>query len=305
MVVELKYNSQFTLSSSSGATGRYSFAGNSVYDPDISSAGFQCPYYDIWTTVYRKYRVLGSRIKVTAMPAVTDGSAMRIDVCPVAGTGFAVTLDGYAGNARNKYGYAAGGMRPLTITSSATTGAVWGLTEAEMRGRDALTADYNANPTDEWAWVIAAQSASGSSLSIYANAEIWYQVEFFLRLPSDTDLSEVKRSRPSQSDKAKRLEKWEQHAAPYLKYVASQVPRKPESKSEFKSVEVAQVETKMETKARMGQQTAGETKESDDQLYALARKLFPGPPASVEVLKQKVAHELALAAAGGGAGKPA
>lgn len=59
----LHFTDFFLLSATSGVAF-YEWSGNSAYDPDITSIGIQPFYYDRYASLYTKYVVLGSRIKL-------------------------------------------------------------------------------------------------------------------------------------------------------------------------------------------------------------------------------------------------
>lgn len=75
-------------------TATYEYSGNSAYDPDVTSLGRQCLYWDQITAVYSKYVVLGSRITIKFN--VDTGSNQGVAACLVARylNDFASNIDG-------------------------------------------------------------------------------------------------------------------------------------------------------------------------------------------------------------------
>jgi len=73
---KLKYSDVITLTATLANTTEWTFRMNSLYDPDLTGTGHQPMWFDQFSPVYLKYRVYGSRIKATFIPAqVTDTEA--------------------------------------------------------------------------------------------------------------------------------------------------------------------------------------------------------------------------------------
>lgn len=66
--VLLKYVDTYTLTSLAGVSAKHIMRCNSVYDPDKTGVGHQPMWHDLIASVYRKYRVISSKIKVTFIP---------------------------------------------------------------------------------------------------------------------------------------------------------------------------------------------------------------------------------------------
>ena len=70
--VKLRYTDMVTINGgSSGNPAAYYYSANGVYDPDVTSTGHQPRYLDEWLAIYDHYTVVGSKIKVTAVPSGT------------------------------------------------------------------------------------------------------------------------------------------------------------------------------------------------------------------------------------------
>ena len=68
-VVKLKYGELLTLTSSAGLAATHVFSANNCFDPNTTGVGHQPMGFDEWMQFYNHFTVLGSKIKVTYMPA--------------------------------------------------------------------------------------------------------------------------------------------------------------------------------------------------------------------------------------------
>lgn len=76
-MVKLRYSDNFTLGddlTASGVSTQQVFRANSLYDPDYTGTGHQPRYFDQWTTMYGRYVVLGSKIRVNCHAAAAGTS---------------------------------------------------------------------------------------------------------------------------------------------------------------------------------------------------------------------------------------
>ena len=72
--VRLRYVTEITLNASGVGLSAHYFSANGMFDPDVTGTGHQPLYYDQWMVNYEHYQVLGSKIKVTALPSQNAGS---------------------------------------------------------------------------------------------------------------------------------------------------------------------------------------------------------------------------------------
>ncbi len=79
-MVSLKYPSQaLTITeAAAGAGTSYSFAVNSVFDPDFTGAGNQPIGYDQWSQFYGRYRVKALRYKIYMMNVIGTANAQCV-----------------------------------------------------------------------------------------------------------------------------------------------------------------------------------------------------------------------------------
>ncbi len=69
--VKLRYSEIFRITSTAGAVGKFLFAANGMYDPNLTGAGHQPYGYDQWFTFYKTATVLASRIDVEVATSMT------------------------------------------------------------------------------------------------------------------------------------------------------------------------------------------------------------------------------------------
>lgn len=64
---------EFT-STSAGTSKEYTFSCNNIYDPDTTGGGHQPMFHDQYKLIYRRYRVIGAKIKVLLTGRETAGT---------------------------------------------------------------------------------------------------------------------------------------------------------------------------------------------------------------------------------------
>ncbi len=72
--VKLRYVDTITIAVASAAINNHVFRANSIFDPDLTATGHQPLLHDTYATLYERYRVLSSTIKVT--PITTSSSTI-------------------------------------------------------------------------------------------------------------------------------------------------------------------------------------------------------------------------------------
>jgi len=72
MVMTHRYTEQVPVTSTLGVIGKYQFSCNGMFDPNITGTGHQPMYFDQMSALYNHYTVIGSKLKITVSPSVTN-----------------------------------------------------------------------------------------------------------------------------------------------------------------------------------------------------------------------------------------
>lgn len=163
------------------AVGQYTFRGNSVFDPDYTSAGHQPYYRDQLAAPYARYRVYSSKIHVSAVNEQV-ATALQVTIIPssdvITFTGSTYPLEYPYARPLRMLGV--GGIMTAAGTHSMSTQELLGL-----RPREVLDQDYSASigsqPSSEWYWLIVAQDLSAENIQTSMQVRITYDVEFYDR----------------------------------------------------------------------------------------------------------------------------
>lgn len=176
--VTMKY-AQFRVMS--GAVVVYQvFRGNSIFDPDLTGVGHQPMAHDQWGNLYLRYRVLGSRIKLTAINELADPTAIQIwpsndSTIP---TNFTDGLE----QPRSVAGLLGGatGSDRKTLSASMTTTTIKG--SRKLADDQGMEANFGANPAIQWFWTVGVNQLNGGGASVECMFEIEYDVDIYDRI---------------------------------------------------------------------------------------------------------------------------
>lgn len=183
MRTHLRYEDTITLS---GAAQQYTFRGNSLFDPDFTSTGHQPMYFDQFISIYEKYRVYGSSIKITVNNNVAaGGSPCEAVLAPVSSIPTFTSSSMAKEVARAKFTglVPAGGFRIGRSSNAITTVTMLGLRGPQIYDAD-YAAVFSANPVQLWYWALYFYPAStGGTLNVSFTVEIIFDCEFYDRQP--------------------------------------------------------------------------------------------------------------------------
>lgn len=182
--VTMKYSQQVFLSDAIIGLSEQVFRAGSIYDPDLSGTGEQPLGHDQWATLYQKYRVLGSRIKVMGknIKADADGSA-AVTFCICQTNGTAAILDAatcieqsYSNWTMlgNSDGAAAVGTLNMKSLNQATVKGDYG-----AKYDNDYTAGFGSNPVEDSYYHIIAKSEGSASVEVRIRVLIEYDVWVF------------------------------------------------------------------------------------------------------------------------------
>ncbi len=182
----ISYSATYTsLIFNSAAASRQQFSMNSLFDPDFTGSGNQPEYFDQLSTLYNRYRVYGSAIKVVAMPfngATQSNVPVKLVLVPTAQSLASYGIDDIAALPRAQDRISTGNMdaKNQTLVASHSISEILGVKDVE--GADRLQALVTASPSEQALWCIAGRSADLTTAA-YCNisVRITYDVEFFDR----------------------------------------------------------------------------------------------------------------------------
>ncbi len=185
-VVTLRYDQRLALTVTSGVDQTYVFRGNGPYDPDATGTGGQPNNYDDWAVQYNRYRVISSRLRVTA---INTTSNLLVCVLP-ANSAASITVDTASSRPRSVTKYltsSAGSIIRWDLNYS--TAQILGRTPAQVQADSNLQAQLNTTPNDPWYWTIVAQSADGTTTATgQFFVRIDYTMQWFDRIDEGLDL---------------------------------------------------------------------------------------------------------------------
>jgi hypothetical protein len=162
--------------------GTYVFRGNSLFDPDYTSTGHQPRYFDTYSTIYSRYRVYGSSIRIEALNAAASGGAL-IAVTPLTDIITFTTWQQAAElpNTRCTDMIPIAQRYPQTVQHSCRTKYVEGL-KGPFVDED-WTATTGANPVNIWYWNINVASTDVSNnVNVGLRVRITYDAQFYERI---------------------------------------------------------------------------------------------------------------------------
>jgi len=185
--VILTFESQITLNPGA-AVAQYTYRGNSLFDPDYTGTGGQPRYFDTYSTVYGKYRVLGSRIMVDIIngsPTAACSMAVLPWTDPITFTSWARVSE--LPQARVSRMVPIASRITQRLTHATSTSAVCGLRNRQVMDED-WAATVGSNPLQIWYWNVCVASVDTStSVAASIRVRLEYDSEFYDR--SDPGLS--------------------------------------------------------------------------------------------------------------------
>lgn len=178
----LTYVEKFSITVAS-PIAQYVFRGNSCFDPNYTGTGHQPLYYDQYSAIYNKYRVLGSSIRVDVVNHSID-SAAHFAVFPSTDTQTFTSMSQVMeqGRAKSPKIIPLSQFGPMPIIKSyCSSRKALGLTKVQM-GDDTVAALIGANPSQVWYWNIVTESTTSTiDIDQIFIVKLTYYVQFFDR----------------------------------------------------------------------------------------------------------------------------
>lgn len=182
LYVKLSYVDRIDIATMVNAYTPYVFRGNSLFDPDVTGTGHQPLYFDQYSALYSKYRVLGSSLQLdvvnnSGVSALFYAAEANTDVSTITAIS---TLYEQSRAAAPK-------LVPIAarITSRMkrymSTRKVCGLTKTQVYD-DTFAAGVTGSPSNVWYWNILFESVDGTTvINGHFMVKIDYYVQFFDR----------------------------------------------------------------------------------------------------------------------------
>lgn len=165
-----------------GSSFIWQFRGNSCFDPDLTFAGHQPYLYDQYITMYQRYRVYGSSIRVDISNASATTTVCAL-VYPAADNSTSAATISHAAELPRSGQMKMVGIQqrfPAMIKRYASTAQVLGYTKQAVRNDDTTSALYTSNPLRLWYWDIVTESADlAAVMNCLFVVKLTYYVEFF------------------------------------------------------------------------------------------------------------------------------
>lgn len=178
----LTYVEKFSLVVAS-PIAQYVFRGNSCFDPNYTGTGHQPLYFDQYSAIYNKYRVVGSSIRVDVVNHSID-SAAHFAVFPSTDTQTFTSMSQVMeqGRARSPKIIPLSQFGPMPIVKTyCSSRKALGLTKIQM-GDDTVEALIGQNPSQVWYWNIVTESTTSTvDIDQIYVVKIVYYVQFFDR----------------------------------------------------------------------------------------------------------------------------
>lgn len=167
-IMKFRYTDNIQLQSTSGVPQFYQFAGNSLFDPDITGTGHQPYGFDQWSAFYNKYTVFGCKAEFTVVNASGNTAGNQNDeivVCPVPSDVAVTTITSMTDleafyefpYSTQRVGNIVGGGKNLYIKKYMSTSKIDGCPKLKVAIDDKYSALTSANPSSIWKWVIGLQ----------------------------------------------------------------------------------------------------------------------------------------------------
>lgn len=168
--VKLKYFSQHALTSGT-VTDYHVYAGNGMFDPDITSTGGQPTGFDQWNAFFDRYVVIGSKIVVNfentgaTSPATFYIYPSRDNQDPIA-TGAVDPMELPNSRWKTAGTRTGGSMAFVRLKNYMTSAKMFGVSKSHVKDTDGYGATFSANPVANqglWYWVLGTVAMSGTA----------------------------------------------------------------------------------------------------------------------------------------------
>jgi hypothetical protein len=183
MRVVLSYGFNVSITGAAGEVDSYQFAGNGMFDPDVTGGAGQPLGFDQWHAFYNRNRVLASSIElVVTTPDATVNDQGILEGCLFPSN--SSSLPSSIGAGRSMPYSRANTFNSISrlqrFEHSMETSLVMGIPRAAVLIDDNLTGTLSANPSELWYWTFQVQPTDQAAATTYrVTGTIHYLVDFF------------------------------------------------------------------------------------------------------------------------------
>lgn len=182
MYCKLKYAEEVHLYDTVGSVKIYTYRGNSLFDPNYTGTGHQPMYFDQYSAIYERYRVLGCKIKVHMVNRSATSAAYAVlesgtDVSSI------LVLSELLEQSRAHVSriLPTGNQSPVVIKKYVSTRKACGLNKKQVFDED-FSALTTANPQQIWYHNIQLSNADPNvGMDIRLLFTLTYYCQFFDR----------------------------------------------------------------------------------------------------------------------------
>jgi hypothetical protein len=176
--------------------GYLTIRGNDLFDPQATTSGVsgtsnqQPQFFDSWSRMYSKYRVIGSRIKVQICTTSTTALPVFFTVTPEDALVSTTNAAQSSTQSYSKYVLMGQGVSNPghTIESSMTTALINGISQEDALVNPNYLAGVGSSPADPWYWQVRYSSADFSTaVAFYGFVHVYFDVIFSDPQTSDTN----------------------------------------------------------------------------------------------------------------------
>jgi hypothetical protein len=173
----LRYTSYINMSPASGAMASQLVSGNSAYDPDATGVGSQPYWFDELATIYTKYRVVRSKIKLTLVnTGAVHFRAVLMPLYATSGPSDTYQALEYPLAKSVTLGINTSGEDVAHMSHSCDTAKAVGVSQQAALIEDGYAGAYNGSPAFRWYWLIVGSDVGGYTTTPSVTVE--YQIVY-------------------------------------------------------------------------------------------------------------------------------
>lgn len=178
----LRYQDNYTLTSSSGSAAQNVFRLNSLFDPDFTGTGHQPLYYDQLSVIYAYYRVRYAKLHVMFLPLtddteITTTGPYQVGVAANGTSSFSSTVTTLAEQNNSKSALLGRDKSAVPVSMSTTFIPMRDLGVSLMD--DTIGSTIGGNPGKPYFGCIYAADLNLTNGSVKAVVTITFDVEFY------------------------------------------------------------------------------------------------------------------------------